>query len=68
MLLSPRMTPILTAVATTFVSPPVEGRGSWGKRLTGASLVVLLLKIRLPVQGMWVRSLVWGDPTCHRGN
>ena len=54
MLLSPLMTPILAAVATTFVSPPVEGRGSWGKRLIGASLVVLPLKIRLPVQGMWV--------------
>ena len=62
------MTSILAAVATTFKGLPVEGRGSWGKRPTGASLVALPLKIRLPAQGMWVQSLVWGDPTCHRGN
>ena len=61
MLLSPHMTSILTTVATIFVSPPVEDRGSWGKSLTGASLVVLPLKICLAVQGMWVRSLVWGN-------
>ena len=24
------------------------------------------IRIRLPVQGTWVRSLVWEDSTCHR--
>ena len=31
-----------------------------------ASLVVQWLRIRLPMQGTWVRALVWEDPTCHR--
>ena len=30
------------------------------------SLVVQWLKICLPMQGTWVQSLVWEDPTCHR--
>ena len=30
----------------------------------GASLVVLWLRIHLPMQGTWVRPLVWEDPTC----
>ena len=29
-----------------------------------ASLVVQWLRIRLPMQGAWVRALVWEDPTC----
>ena len=29
-----------------------------------ASLVVQWLRIRLPMQGTWVRALVWEDPTC----
>ena len=28
--------------------------------------MVQWLRIRLLVQGTWVRSLVWEDPTCHR--
>ena len=28
------------------------------------SLVVQWLRIHLPMQGAWVRSLVWEDPTC----
>ena len=32
----------------------------------GTSLVVQWLRIRLPIQGTWVRSLVQEDPTCHR--
>ena len=32
--------------------------------LTGTSLVAQLLRIRLPVQGMWVQALVQEDPTC----
>ena len=28
------------------------------------SLVAQWLRIRLPMQGTWVRALVWEDPTC----
>ena len=31
-----------------------------------ASLVALCLRIHLPMQGTWVRALVWEDPTCRR--
>ena len=31
----------------------------------GASLVAQWLRICLPMQGIWVRALVWEDPTCH---
>ena len=30
----------------------------------GTSLVVQWLRIHLPMQGTWVQSLVWEDPTC----
>jgi len=30
----------------------------------GTSLVVQCIRIRLPMHGTWVRSLVWEDPTC----
>ena len=33
-----------------------------GKR--GASLVAQWLGVCLPMQGTWVRALVWEDPTC----
>ena len=33
--------------------------------LRRASLVVQWLRICLPMQGTWVRALVWEDPTCH---
>ena len=29
------------------------------------SLVAQWLRICLPMQGTWVRSMVWGDSTCH---
>ena len=32
--------------------------------LGGASLVAQWLRICLPMQGTWVRALVWEDPTC----
>ena len=32
----------------------------------GTSLVVWWLTIRLPMQGVWVQSLVQKDPICHR--
>ena len=31
-----------------------------------ASLVAQWLRICLPMQGTWVRALVWEDPTCRR--
>ena len=34
--------------------------------LTRASLVAQWLRIHLPIQGTWVRALVWEDPTCRR--
>ncbi len=34
------------------------------KTLQGASLVAQWLRVRLPMQGMRVRALVWEDPTC----
>ena len=34
------------------------------KEDVGASLVVQWLRIRLLMQGTWVRALVWEDPTC----
>ena len=30
------------------------------------SLVAQWLRIHLPMQGTWVRTLAWEDPTCHR--
>ena len=35
------------------------------ENLTGTSLVVQWLRICLPMQGTWVRSLVQEDPPCH---
>ena len=32
----------------------------------GTSLVAQWLRIHLPMQGTWVRALVWEDPTCCR--
>ena len=32
--------------------------------VTRASLVAQWLRVCLPMQGTWVRALVWGDPTC----
>ena len=34
------------------------------KGQVGASLVAQWLRICLPMQGTWVRALVWEDPTC----
>ena len=47
-----------------------EGKGrnkTWVKKfIKGASLVAQWLRIRLPMQGTRVRSLVREDPTCRR--
>ena len=43
--------------------------GSCGSRVwAGASLVAQWLRICLPMQGTWVRALVWEDATCHGAN
>ena len=43
-----------------------DGGGNQIKNnILGASLVVQWLRIRLPMQGTWVRALVREDPTCH---
>ena len=34
--------------------------------IVGASLVAQWLRVCLPMQGTWVRALVWEDPTCRR--
>ena len=39
---------------------PIKNCPDW------ASLVVQWLRICLPMQGTWVRALVWEDPTCRR--
>ena len=43
------------------------GLGCIFKRANWASLVAQWLRIRLPIQGTWVRALVWEDPTCRGG-
>ena len=37
------------------------------KKILGASVVVQWLRIHLAMQGTLAWSLVWDDPTCHRG-
>ena len=50
----------------------MEGLGGVGmegvillNKVVRASLVAQWLRIRLPMQGTWVRALVPEDPTCH---
>ena len=56
----------------TLVPPPFQslcpllGKMWFLKIRSWASLVVQWLRIRLPMQGPWVPSLVREDPTCHR--
>ena len=35
------------------------------KNFQGTSLLAQWLRVRLPMQGTWVRALVQEDPTCH---
>ena len=46
----------------TLVSLSVRLRDT--KELGQASLVAQWLRVCLPMQGTWVRALVWEDPTC----
>ena len=47
--------------------PQLENMETIGMKKTigRTSLVVQGLRIRLPMQGTWVRALVQEDPTCH---
>ena len=54
------------------VSPSQSNKNSFAlydtftqKMCHRASLVAQWLRIRLPMQGTWVRTLLWEDPTCH---
>ena len=38
--------------------------GAIKNTIFGVSLVAQWLRICLPLQGTWVRALVWEDPTC----
>ena len=56
-----------------FVEPvPLPASTVWNpalweyKKTPGASLVAQWLRICLPMQGTWVRALVWEDPTYRR--
>ena len=48
----------------TFFWKP-EKRVCFKKKGPEASLVAQWLRIRLPMQGIWVQALVQEDPTCH---
>ena len=53
-----RLLPAMQALALEAVILMVKTMG------LGASLVVQWLRVRLPMPGTQVRSLVWDDPTC----
>ena len=55
-----RATGVNTTYNFTFSS------GHFKKVKRGASLVAQWLRVCLPMQGTWVRALVWEDPTCRR--
>ena len=38
--------------------------GICSKKKPGTSLVTQWIRISLPMQGTWIRSLIWEDPTC----
>ena len=51
---------------THYCLHPYETVSSLGfNKIPGTSLVAQWLRIRLPMQGTWVRALVREDPTCH---
>ena len=47
-----------------FMSISRDSQRERSRVLTRASLVAQWLRICLPMQGTWVRALVWEDPTC----
>ena len=57
---------VLTPSLLLCYIPSLYSRQSSPLKITfGASLVAQWLRIRLPMQGTWVRALVREDPTCH---
>ena len=66
----PGLEPVSPALAGIFstTAPPGKPKIFLVVRVgvIGTSLVAQWLRICLPLQGTWVRSLVWEDPTCHR--
>ena len=50
-----------TSVLQALLSMVFPRQESW----SGALLVAQWWRIHLPMQGTWVRFLVWKDPTCH---
>ena len=48
-----------------FDSPFLNLTTAFKNVLSWAFLVAQWLRICLPMQGTWVRALVWEDPTCH---
>ena len=50
----------------SFVLPHLDWATRVKREGRRASLVAQWLRICLPMQGTWVRALVWEDPTCRR--
>ena len=50
------------------LNAPIKSQrvADWIKKQEPRASVAQWLRIRLPMQGTWVRALVWEDPTCHR--
>ena len=42
----------------------LNGKEIQKKGINGASLVVQWLRICLGIPGLWIRSLLWEDPSC----
>ena len=70
---SPRSAQVLFPPGVPFLLlPPLHLPRLWRVRKSwvqepppGTSLVAQWLRIRLPMQGIWVQALVREDPTCH---
>ena len=55
----------LFTIARTWKQPKCPSTDEWIKKMWyWASLVAQWLRVCLPMQGTWVRALVWEDPTC----
>ena len=55
----------LFTIARIWKPPKCPLTDEWIKKMWHwASLVAQWLRICLPMQGTWVRALVWEDPTC----
>ena len=54
----------LFTMARTWKQPKCPSTDEWIKKMCWASVVAQWLRVCLPMQGTWVRALVWEDPTC----